>query len=392
MSYNGRSVPMVVPTKDGGITFKVSNAYNLNRVGKVDEVAQIADIYDYSVIGDNCTVVQYVFTAQKIKIVQFRPVELTKINLDGYFGDIAKDLTPDFEHEIPNGLGRIPVFEFTNQIIPRLASNVSIRWYPDCLGVWPLISQVQDIIQKKVNERALNHTRILGESTPSDFIKFNTNKDNGEITQEVMDILHMGYIGNSARSLLTKGGMSQTGFEVSIGDPKFDQFNNDLDIQLKLLYNGAGYDWDGFDGNYTNKAESLQNNKNDLETAVWKRGILKNGLYNVFDFALIFTGKWDGSGERPYSFDFVDNTFAGQTKNVDMMEKLIKLGAVSRSFAIKKIFGLTQKQADEIVQKANEDSYEKSLYSVSVEDNDNDGDNQDTKNAKNVNGENGAML
>jgi|GEM_PF-4016061 len=72
------------------------------------------------------------------------------------------------------------------------------------------------------------------------------------------------------------------------GNPKFGEYITDYNATMKQIFNACGYDYDEFGGvNYTNKTESLMNNKFDMETTETKISHYSYYFYRIFDLILI---------------------------------------------------------------------------------------------------------
>ncbi|WP_375318227.1 hypothetical protein [Spiroplasma endosymbiont of Virgichneumon dumeticola] len=96
------------------------------------------------------------------------------------------------------------------------------------------------------------------------------------------------------------------GMQIIQGNPKFSEYWLDYNGTAKVIFNGAGYDYDEHGNDvYTNKTQSMFNNKFDMETTEIKIAFYSAYFYRIFDLLLISENLWNGIGERPYSFKFI---------------------------------------------------------------------------------------
>ncbi|WP_375317365.1 hypothetical protein [Spiroplasma endosymbiont of Virgichneumon dumeticola] len=114
------------------------------------------------------------------------------------------------------------------------------------------------------------------------------------------------------------------GMQIIQGDPKFSEYWLDYNGTAKAIFNGAGYDYDEHGNDvYTNKTQSMFNNKFDMETTEIKIAFYSAYFYRIFDLLLISENLWNGIGERPYSFKFIPIAMTDQLMAENKLENII---------------------------------------------------------------------
>ncbi|WP_375318238.1 hypothetical protein [Spiroplasma endosymbiont of Virgichneumon dumeticola] len=202
-------------------------------------------------------------------------------------------------------VGRSPI---TNLPIINLYGNATtLNAYPDCTAVWDLIYDLNRVIRQKRLERELNVTTLFA-SLPNDVIK--EMQENGNIAENPKKDMFVN-VGSAGYDKNGNGGM-----QIIQGDPKFSEYWLDYNGTAKAIFNGAGYDYDEHGNDvYTNKTQSMFNNKFDMETTEIKIAFYSAYFYRIFDLLLISENLWNGIGERPYSFKFIPIAMTDQIIN-----------------------------------------------------------------------------
>ncbi|WP_338991005.1 hypothetical protein [Spiroplasma endosymbiont of Seladonia tumulorum] len=134
----------------------------------------------------------------------------------------------------------------------------------------------------------------------------------------------------------------------------YTEITIDSDYSMKMIFNGAGYEYDNFSGNnYTNKTESLMNNKLDIETTLQKRSLRIPKLYRLFDYIFRHYKKWDNLNDnnpnnnniRPYTLEFIDISMVNEITQSEVIDKRLNNGTIIHIDAIHKQDKVTNKKA-----------------------------------------------
>lgn len=349
-SIVGRAHIYLVRTKgtpehpEGNLSIRVPSQSMTTRVAMVDEIEQVAHIYTMPNQSDVGILQEIILKPGTMEIREFHG-NTEKLRIDNITAEVMKGLELDSVRVIETGIDMLPIVESTNLPIPAIHGQAStLKAWPDTIAATQLIADVQDNIQKKRSERDLNRTRFYGNISQEELRRVAIEGD-----RTTKKLITDGYLNSSSNSYSSVGS-NGLGIDVVQGDPKFDQYILDQENTLKLIYSSAGYDYDSFNGsNYTNKTESLMNNRLDSETTAVKQAYRKAKFYKIFDYVFIFYGLWDGKGPRPYSFDFKPAMFVDKLKQNDIINSRLENGTITRVSAIAQLDGISENQAQIIL-------------------------------------------
>lgn len=325
-SLLGRCVLLWILNKDGSITLTVPTPSFMNRVAKINEQEQSAELFYTNNQADNQSLTWVTITSKEIHVEIFNDMNEETI-LGTVHSKNKPNLSPKTTYTFNNPFGFLPIVEVTNIPNPLLfGQSTTLNGFPDCMPVYQLINDLNENTKQKRKERVLNQTRFFGKLSNEKLLELMIgNTDISEYVKDsFMEVATAGY---------ENGGAG--GINFIQGNPKFSEYWNDYNGIKKQIFNGAGYDYDEF-GNkeYTNKTESLFNNKNDMETTEFKITHYKQYLYRMFDLWVIYKGHWDGKGERPYSFDFIPIAMTDQMQENELINSRLANGTLSQVEAI----------------------------------------------------------
>lgn len=346
-SLIGRSVMFLYKNKNGSYTFRLLNPDQINRVGKIDEIEQIADVWILTGNTDNPVMEHWIWTKDYYTIVSY---QATTAMINSHSTEINPETKPLKKVTYKNELGRIPLIETYNLPVLNFGGVNTIRQNPDCLPVWKLLVDIQDNWGVLRKEREMNRTRVYWSKMADDMLKY----VNGVMNKE---LIADGFVFSSE-------GMQTSGLNenllVQAGTPNFETYITLNDYDMKQLFNAAGYEYDMFAGtNYTNKTESLMNNKLDMQTTAVKQELRKQALHTLFDILLIQEGLWDGKGERPYSFRWIQAGMVDQIRENEIITARLENGTLSQLEAIMRYDNLNSETAKSKLEVIKQDQQEK---------------------------------
>ncbi|WP_348735763.1 hypothetical protein [Spiroplasma endosymbiont of Ammophila pubescens] len=283
------------------------------------------------------------FYPRKAKITYYTAKDL-EIGIWQTYGELESKLRSVSKMEYDTGTDILPIVKFTN--LPKLVhgTKTTVDATPDCLPVFNLIKDVQDNIYYKRIERIINRTHFIWQKDTTHSLV-----DNGKGDEELV----------SADAIITStvqqyAMTGTTGVGLIHAQQNYTEITIDSDYSMKMIFNGAGYEYDNFSGNsYTNKTESLMNNKLDIYTTLQKRSLRLPKLYRLFDYIFIHYGKWDNLNDdnskndniRPYTLEFIDISIVNEITQSEVIDRQLNNNTTTNIKAIKDQHKITNKKA-----------------------------------------------
>lgn len=365
-SLYGRSVMYLLKTETGDLTIDVAPIGSNVRIAKYSEIEQYAEMWILPAQSDYMWYQRVQFYPRKAKITYYTAKDL-EIGIWQTYGELESKLRPVSTMEYETGIDILPIVEFTN--LPKLVhgTKTTIDNVPDCLPVFNLIKDVQDNIYYKRIERIINRTRQVGEKDTTNPIT----KGDDEITQA--DAL----ISSTVQKYAMTG---TTGVGLIHSQLNYTEITIDSDYSMKMIFNGAGYEYDNFSGNnYTNKTESLMNNKLDIYTTLQKRSLRLPKLYRLFDYIFRHYGKWENLNDndpnndnvRPYTLEFIDISIVNEITQSEVIDRRLNNGTITHIEAIHKQDKVTNKKARMMYEEIKTEQKEQLEQEMSYMDNEN---------------------
>ncbi|WP_424526500.1 hypothetical protein [Spiroplasma endosymbiont of Glossina fuscipes fuscipes] len=342
-SLYGRSVMYLLKTETDDLTIDVAPIGSNVRIAKYFEIEQYAEMWILPAQSDYMWYQRVQFYPRKAKITYYTAKDL-EIGVWQTYGELESKLKPVSTMEYDTGIDILPIVEFIN--LPKLVhgTKTTIDAIPDCLPVFNLIKDIQDNIYYKRIERIINRTHFVGQKDTTHSLV-----DNGKGDEELV----------SADAIITStvqqyAMTGTTGVGLIHAQQNYTEITIDSDYSMKMIFNGAGYDYDNFTGEtYTNKTQSLMNGKNDIQTTKNKRTLRLPKLYRLFDYIFRDYKKWDNLNDdnpnndnvRPYTIEFIDIDIVDDITQADVIEKRLNNGTITHIEAIHKQDKVTTKKA-----------------------------------------------
>ncbi len=337
-SLMGKVFIMIIINEDNSKSLKILPNSFCGRVAKYNEQEQSAEFYFINEQADSATLTWVTIQNGKVKYETYKDNN-KDIILGSTRTKLKPNITPLKTYEIKNPFNYIPIFEITNLPIINLYGNTTtLNAYPDCTAVWDLIYDLNRVIRQKILERELNVTTLFA-SLPNDVIK--EMQENGNIAENPKKDMFVN-VGSAWYDKNGNGGM-----QIIQGDPKFSEYWLDYNGTAKAIFNGAGYDYDEHGNDvYTNKTQSMFNNKFDMETTEIKIAFYSAYFYRIFDLLLISENLWNGIGERPYSFKFIPIAMTDQIIQDQIINSRLNNGTMTVNEAIGEYDNIDQLMAE----------------------------------------------
>ncbi|WP_375317888.1 hypothetical protein [Spiroplasma endosymbiont of Virgichneumon dumeticola] len=337
-SLMGKVFIMIIINEDNIKSLKILPNSFCGRVAKYNEQEQSAEFYFINEQADSATLTWVTIQNGKVKYETYKDNN-KDIILGSTRTKLKPNITPLKTYEIKNPFNYITIFEITNLPIINLYSNTTtLNAYPDCTAVWDLIYDLNLVIRQKRLERELNVTTLFA-SLPNETAK--EMQENGNIIENPKKDIFVN-VGSAGYDKNGNGGM-----QIIQGDPKFSEYWLDYNGTAKAIFNGAGYDYDEHGNDvYTNKTQSMFNNKFDMETTEIKIAFYSAYFYRIFDLLLISENLWNGIGERPYSFKFIPIAMTDQIIQDQIINSRLNNGTMTVSEAIGEYDNIDQLMAE----------------------------------------------
>lgn len=344
-SLLGRCILLWMITKTGELTLVVPTPTFMSRVAKINEQEQSAELFFTNNQADNQTLTWVTITPKIVHVEIFNNVGEETI-----LGTTKSKTKPEnlakTSYTLKNPFGFLPIVEITNLPNPLLfGQSTTLNGYPDCMSVYPLIEDLNHNIKQKRKERILNQTRAFGQLSNEQLLELMTGKS--DIGQYVED-----FFMNVSSTPYDKNGNG--GINFIQGNPKFSEYWLDYNGIIKQIFNGAGYDIEDYNGQqYTNKTQSMFNNKFDMETTEFKIAHYKPYILRLMDMWMYYYGHWNMIGERTYSFDFIPIAMTDQLQEKELIQFQLDYGLMSKKEAIGKLRNVNLLQSNNILKEIN---------------------------------------
>lgn len=325
-SLQGKAFIMLMINEDNSKSIRIlPNAFN-GRVAKYNEEEQSAEFFFINEQADSATLTWVTMQNGKVKYESYYS-ENKDIILGSTKTKLKPNIKPKSSYEVKNPWNYLPIFEITNLPVINFYGNSTVaNAYPDCAPIYDLIDDLMQILKQKRVERTLNVTKGFGQLNNKDAEELS--QGNKEVKEYVKDF--MVNVGSAGYDKNGNGGL-----QVIQGNPKFSEYWLDFNGTMKLIFNGAGYDYDEHGSDvYTNKTQSMFNNKFDMETTETKIAFYSTYFYRMFDLLLISENLWNGIGERPYSFDFIPIAMTDQIIQDQLLTSRLNNKTITRQDAI----------------------------------------------------------
>lgn len=339
-STYGACTIFVSKQRDNSFDLFVCNPTLNARVAKINEIEVSADIWNMPDATDNANL-QHVYIDNKYLIVEYYRKPEDKALVGQATGDVPNNLIPLNKQVYLHGFSNIPVVQIQN--IPRplpFGNSTTFNYYPDWYSVnnlMPLINRLIEIAD--VLEPEINRTRYYGVASNEQIANLMSSGDGNRL------VLSDGYL-NLGSNNYAVGTGNNGGIQVFGGSPVFEKYAIEWNRLMKMFMNGCGYEYDEFGGTtYTNKTESVLNNKLDIETTCIKQELRHTYLLRLFDLIIQeqFPELWDPikkewkDQERPYDFEFINANIVDKMNEIDYIDKRLINGTLSRTRAIMRL-------------------------------------------------------
>lgn len=346
MSIYGRVNPILKKNANGEILITIADAYFLfnTRVANFNGRTIGATTYTRYYHTNMTYAIVETWTMSKVlrKTTNFELMNNVVI-VSGDTGQIPPEF--NIKDSDTNEWGFIPVYEWLNLPNYPYPSQDVYNYQPDTKACLKLENVLNWTIHQYVKELKTNKTRLYADLTP-DAIGILERQASGEASAFGFNIDFT----NDIVVKVESGGIDPANgsqFKVEMGDPKLMNYLDAIERIRTQILDISGY------GNATTgtiaktEAQTYANMSSETETTMLKRNQRKLQMSMIIDDILKHEGLWDGTGDRPYTFEIKDGSAMNQQVVIQDCILQIQNGLMSREQAIKKIQGLTDAEATE---------------------------------------------
>lgn len=372
-SIVGRAHLWLVNTDSGELQLQLGELFSNVRVSIWNEEEIAASIYTMKNQDNLGHYYIYEFTKNKLVIKHMMDENKTAVNT--VFSEVPEGLRTVNTWEFKNDIDLVPIIETTNLPKPNLFPTNTINLHPDWAPAFKLIKDLQEIIKQKRKERKKNQTWFNGAFGPEMMEKIHS------MGGDTIAALKDGLISANGSIEYTKGGTN--GFEIVLGDPPLEKYNQDwLHTEIQI-FNECGYNHpreaEAKEG-YTSQVQTLVNNVLTEQTTRVKQEYYKTKLLKLFDYVLIHNGLWDGKGIRPYDFDFQSIGMTDIFQKDQIINSRLQNGTMSQVGALQEYDNLDYLTAKKELEQINKDREEFEMEFIEVN------ENQETPNENKIEG------
>lgn len=369
-SIVGKSMAFLLRNGLGELDLYIPTYPQMSGVAKVNEQEELAVIWTNLNKSDTPSFAKITITKGACAIQEFAATKQLRVQDASTF---EGDLTPRGETKIAKlDTNFFPLFEFVNKRIPDFGfQNTSyLSGIPDWWLGRKLLFDIEESLEQKFRERKKNQTRAFGEM--DDATVANMKKG---MTDGLEEIFGDFMIRSTLGSYNTGGNKAITFIQ---GDPKLDTYYNDVKNTMSMFYESCGYNYrvDDNSGPYENKTKAITNNDLDDQTTKLKQKELLNGLYKLVDIVLADNGiEFNENGVRNYSINFATTSIVEKVQRMDLIERRINIGLLSRVEAIQLLDNVSKPIAENKLKEIDEDMMDKAALQQAMTPEDDEGEN-----------------
>ncbi|MFX4056730.1 MAG: hypothetical protein EHV01_000095 [Spiroplasma sp. hy2] len=346
-SLMGKTIFGLLETSDGNIDLWINPFNFTSRVSKINEIEQGADIWLNYHQSDSGFILNLICTKDKI-VIKGWPKN-NEVVVGQSKTQIKDDVKPVLIQEFKNKLGVVPFWEMINEPNPLfLSTSTTLNPWPTMANCYKLQFDLEDSFNIKSKERYANRTHWYG--ILSDDLMTAYNKGNKKVLQDVFDDIFV-----QSSSSTVDGQLSQS-LQVVQGTPTLETYTEDQKAIIEQVYLACHFSSPFGDksDNDQNKTQSLLTKTKDLEKQAYLQAYRKQYYTKMFDTVLKYYGLWDGTGERPYGFDFVSASLVDQMRQNELITARLDNGTMEPIRAITEYDNIDELEATKYFEKIEE--------------------------------------
>lgn len=340
LSKYGRAILTIDKTKGNKFFLTIINPNMTSKIGRVFVSEVSAVLWKKIWHNDKMYWIKEEWDTMKVSRQVFTEDQNTEMTVMGFNASVPKDL--QVEEVWHHNIGVLPVIEFAN--LPDYNFDLFYQgWNPDDKAASELIHSINHTINQFNKELVLNRTRIFGSLSPEKLmiLKTNANQDTGWILNDLV----------VQTELRGKDG-SNLPISILQGDPKLNVYITAIQEMTEMYFNLSGYEWAGGETATADTATGAMLSKGrDIETNKEKRAQRTRDIIRLIDRLAVAGGFYSNVNElqqdRPYVFEIRENIVIDTLKQVEITEKQLNNGLVSRESAIANLNGISKLEAQQ---------------------------------------------
>ena len=256
--------------------------------------------------------------------------------------------------------GFIPVEFFQNLPKKNFFGDSNIgSYYPDNTAVKNLQNFIQELWAWLIHEMRFNRTRFFGQMSQQELFKLAdrtrpldpwTSINNADLVRQLVSDAwiqtNLGIAGATAGRTL----------EILVAQPQFNEAIKTLDWAISTYFIGCGYSKENEGSVQQTAFESTVKQSDDIETTRMKRTLRQRQFNRLIKKVLI--AMCDEKTEKElikailagnFSFEIKENNIIDRDKEIAQQQQLLALGLTTKKRAIQKLFGVNEKEAEEML-------------------------------------------
>lgn len=346
-SLMGKTIFGLLETDDGNIDLWINPFNFTSRTSKINEIEQGADIWLNYHQSDSGFILNLICTKDKI-VIKGWPKN-NEVIVGQSKTEIADNVKPVLVQQFKNKLGIVPFWEMINEPNPMfLSTSTTLNSWPTMANCYKLQYDLEDSFIIKSKERWANRTHWYGILDNSLIDAYN--KGNKNVYQSIFDDIFI-----QSGQTVVDGQLSQS-LQVVQGTPILETYTQDQKNIIEQVYIACHFSSPFGDKSDSeqNKTQSLLTKTKDLEKQSYLQSYRKSYYTKVFDAVLKFYGLWDGTGERPYSWDFISASLVDQMRENEIITARLDNGTLEPVRAISWYDKLNEMEATKYYEKVEE--------------------------------------
>lgn len=341
LSKYGRTIITLDKTKTGEYRFAFVDPRITSKVGRayVDEVSAV--IWKRINHDDRMYWIKEEYDTKKVQRTIFNGDKDTTMTVMGYNAIVPKHL--QVEEVWHHNLGVLPLVEFHNLPDESFDENW-LGYNPDDRNVADLRDVINNLIVQSVKESILNKTRAFANLTPSQMEKAKANMSN-DMKMLAKDLF-------TQTNALNRDGI--VAVTTQQGNPKFEAYLDAIQSNMRLYYNGCGYEYDkGDQASAQTATGSMLGKALDVETTKEKRQVRSADIMRLVDRVLQCEGYMKSPYDaREYVFEIKENLVIDEFKKTETIRLQLEAGLISRTNAVAVLNGgISETEAEQLIEK-----------------------------------------
>ncbi len=349
MSIYGRAI-MTVSKSGEKYNLEIAKPTFFSAIAKIRITPKLAIVYKETIIGDGKFLIMEKWDSEKvvrtISTEEGKEIRLADLNAEL---DINDQVQPEEYHN----LGFVPIIEFVNQPLNNIALNnaggpfANYEEVSDDFPVKHIPLLINHLYRQIFIESTISGTKIIGDFNAQEVKKL-SNKDARFNFIAANSLFNVKEIGGDAKTPLFDKIEPSRGYITELSE---------VIKKLKGQYfDGSGYSTQD-DTVIDTATQTLYAKSKDVETTKLKRDYLIEKLNKLIDIILLQHEGIEVESEKDRNFSFAinENLNVSEMETTTLIVQQLQAGLITKAEGIAKLRGINEKEADDIVNKINQE-------------------------------------